>query len=68
MTDAQPPSNLDAGIFRAYDIRGITTDNLTEEVVYWIGRSFATAALAEGQQAAVVGRDGVFPVPDLSRR
>ena len=67
MTDAQPPSNLDAGIFRAYDIRGITTDNLTEEVVYWIGRSFATAALAEGQQTAVVGRDGRLSSPGLEQ-
>ena len=50
--------NIDPGIFRAYDIRGITTQNLTEQVVYWIGRSFATAALAENQSTAVVGRDG----------
>ena len=67
MTDAQPPSDLDSGIFRAYDIRGITTQNLTEEVVYWIGRSFATAALAEGQQTAVVGRDGRLSSPGLEQ-
>ena len=54
MSNTKPPSTLDSGIFRAYDIRGITTQNLTEEVVYWIGRSFATAALAEGQNTAVV--------------
>ena len=47
MTDTAPPADLDAGIFRAYDIRGITTENLTEAVVYWIGRSFATEALAQ---------------------
>ena len=58
MSDTKPPSTLDSGIFRAYDIRGIATQNLTEEVAYWIGRSFATAALAEGQNTAVVGRDG----------
>ena len=55
MSNTKPPSTLDSGIFRAYDIRGITTQNLTEEVAYWIGRSFATAALAEGQNIAVVG-------------
>ena len=50
--------NLDHGIFRAYDIRGITTDNLTEEVVYWIGRAFAAQALSQNQSRAAVGWDG----------
>ena len=67
MTDSKPPSTLDSGIFRAYDIRGITTQNLTEDVVYWIGRSFATVALAEGQQTAVVGRDGRLSSPGLEK-
>ena len=65
MTDTAPPADLDAGIFRAYDIRGITTENLTEAVVYWIGRSFATAALAQQQSTAVVGRDGRLSSPGL---
>ena len=65
MSNTKPPSTLDSGVFRAYDIRGITTQNLTEEVVYWIGRSFATAALAEGQNTAVVGRDGRLSSPGL---
>ena len=63
MSDAVQAVNLDSGIFRAYDIRGISTQNLTEEVVYWIGRSFATAALAEDQHTAVVGRDGRLSSP-----
>ena len=50
--------DLDTGIFRAYDIRGITTENLTEEVVYWIGRAFAAQALSQGQERAAVGWDG----------
>ncbi len=45
-------------IFRAYDIRGITTDNLTEEVVYWIGRAFAAESRDAGRQRVAVGRDG----------
>ena len=65
MRNTKPPSTLDSGIFRDYDIRGITTQNLSEEVVYWIGRSFATAALAEGQNTAVVGRDGRLSSPGL---
>ena len=50
--------DLDAGIFRAYDIRGITTQNLTEEVVYWIGRAFGSEALANNQSRVAVGWDG----------
>ena len=49
---------LDPEIFRAYDIRGITTSNLTEEVVYWIGRAFAAEALDRKQTRVAVGRDG----------
>jgi phosphomannomutase/phosphoglucomutase len=65
MSETAPPATIDTGIFRAYDIRGITTENLTEEVVYWIGRSFATAALAQQQSTAVIGRDGRLSSPGL---
>lgn len=50
--------DLDDDIFRAYDIRGITTKNLTEDVVYWIGRAFAAEALSCDRDRVVVGRDG----------
>lgn len=49
---------LEPQIFRAYDIRGISSENLTEEVVYWIGRAFAAEALDQQQRRAAVGRDG----------
>lgn len=49
---------LSPEIFRAYDIRGITTKNLTEDVVHWIGRAFAAEALALEQTKVAVGRDG----------
>ena len=49
---------LDPTIFRAYDIRGLTTTNLTANVVYWIGRAFASEALALDQHTVAVGRDG----------
>lgn len=49
---------LDPTIFRAYDIRGITTQNLTEDAVYWIGRAFAAQALSEHQTHTAVGWDG----------
>lgn len=56
---------VDEGIFRAYDIRGIVTSNLTPDMVYWIGRSFATQALASGNPTAVTGRDGRLSSPML---
>lgn len=58
--------NFDPDIFRAYDIRGITSKNLTEDVVYWIGRAFAAEALAQGQQRAAVGWDGRLSSEPLS--
>jgi phosphomannomutase/phosphoglucomutase len=65
MSETAPHATIDTGIFRAYDIRGITTENLTEEVVYWIGRSFATAAHAQQQNTVVIGRDGRLSSPGL---
>ena len=62
VSEEEPPPtmglNLDHGIFRAYDIRGITTSNLTEEVVYWIGRAFAAEALSQNQDRVAIGWDG----------
>ena len=57
---------LDAGMFRAYDIRGIVDDNLTRDAVYWIGRAFASEARNAGQRASVVGHDGRLSSPALS--
>ena len=49
---------LPAGIFRAYDIRGIVGDTLTPEIVRWIGRAIGAEAHHRGVQTLVVGRDG----------
>ncbi|MBU1692604.1 MAG: phosphomannomutase/phosphoglucomutase [Verrucomicrobia bacterium] len=43
-----------AGIFKAYDIRGIYGDTLTEDTAYRIGRAFATFLKC---RKVVVGRD-----------
>jgi phosphomannomutase len=43
-----------AGIFKAYDIRGIYGDTLTDEIAYKIGRAFVTFV---GCKKVVVGRD-----------
>ena len=58
--------DLDPGIFRAYDIRGITRSNLTDEVCYWIGRAFAAEARSQNQQAAAIGRDGRLSSPGIA--
>jgi phosphomannomutase/phosphoglucomutase len=57
---------LDPEIFRAYDIRGITTSNLTEEVVYWIGRAFAGECAEHKQTRVAIGRDGRLSSPGLA--
>lgn len=58
MTAANTDSVPAAEIFRAYDVRGVVGDTLTEHGVYQIGRAFASEALAAGQRRVVVGGDG----------
>ena len=45
-------------IFRAYDIRGIADQELTDEVVEVIGRAIGSAAIDENCGSFVVARDG----------
>lgn len=47
-----------ATIFKAYDIRGIVDETLTEEVVEKIGRVLGSLALRQGCKKFCVGRDG----------
>lgn len=44
-------------IFREYDIRGLADKELTDEVVYGIGRAFATLLRREGKKSISVGYD-----------
>ena len=55
-----------ASIFKAYDIRGIVPSTVTEEVAEGIGKAFGTIALAQGERAVAVGRDGRLSGPALS--
>jgi len=57
--------NLSADIFRAYDIRGVVTDQLTPAVVEQIGRAFGTECVERGIPRVVVARDGRLSGPDL---
>jgi len=53
-------------IFKAYDIRGVVPSNLDEEVARALGQAFGAAALALGEKAVAVGRDGRLSGPALS--
>jgi len=53
-------------IFKAYDIRGIVGQSLTPDIVEQIGRAIGTEALAAGDNAVVVGRDGRLSGPAIA--
>jgi len=56
---------LSPSIFKAYDIRGIVGETLTEAVVYEIGRAIASEAATRGQGSIIVARDGRLSGPDF---
>lgn len=49
--------SLNAEIFRAYDIRGVADRDLTDEVVFDLGRALGSEAVATGATTFAVGRD-----------
>ncbi len=49
---------LDAHIFKAYDIRGITPISLNPEVARRLGLAFGAYAIKCGERVVAVGRDG----------
>lgn len=57
------PQQIPQGIFRAYDIRGMVTDELTENVVHDIGMAIGSQARVLGDKRIVVGRDGRLSGP-----
>ena len=62
MVDSGVPAQ---SIFKAYDIRGIVGQTLTEPVVRRIGAALGLAARDKGVKAIVVGRDGRLSGPAL---
>ena len=58
--------DIDASIFRAYDIRGVVDQSLTSNTVRLIGRAIGSEALQRGRNTVVVGRDGRLSGPSLS--
>jgi phosphomannomutase/phosphoglucomutase len=59
--------SLPQEIFRAYDIRGVVGDTLTERIVYELGRAIGSEAYEQGEQTVVVARDGRHSGPAFSR-
>jgi phosphomannomutase/phosphoglucomutase len=57
--------DVDPGIFRAYDIRGVVGETLTIGVARLIGRAIGSEARDRGLSEIVVGRDGRLSGPDL---
>ncbi|MDF1760951.1 MAG: phosphomannomutase/phosphoglucomutase [Coxiellaceae bacterium] len=55
--DTQERTSTLREIFRAYDIRGLVDTQLTADVVYSVGRAFASEAVAKGQTQVIVGYD-----------
>lgn len=60
-----PAPAISASIFRAYDVRGIVDQTLTDEGVRLLGRAIGTVALARGNHEVVVGRDGRLSGPRM---
>ncbi len=55
----------DKSIFKAYDIRGIVGETLTESAVKLIGQAIGTENLNRGRKSIVVARDGRLSGPSL---
>lgn len=62
MSDRSLPSE----IFKAYDIRGIVGQTLTEAIVERIGHALGSAARERGGAAIAIGRDGRLSGPALA--
>ena len=57
---------LEPGIFRAYDIRGVVGRELTPQVAAWIGQAVGNVMADKGLTDIVVGRDGRLSGPELA--
>ena len=57
---------INASIFKAYDIRGVVPSTIHEELAFALGQAFGSRALAEGEKTVAVGRDGRLSGPALA--
>ncbi len=56
---------VNPGIFKAYDIRGVAGESLSAETVEMIGRVLGSMASEQGVKTLCVGRDGRISGPEL---
>lgn len=54
-------------IFKAYDIRGIVDDTLTNDITFKIGQAVGSDVIANGGHSIVIGRDGRLSGPALAK-
>ena len=59
--------HVQASAFKAYDIRGIVGQAIDETFAEHLGRAFGCEALALGEKAVAVGRDGRLSGPGLAQ-
>jgi phosphomannomutase len=57
--------HVPASAFKAYDIRGIVGAGIDAAFAEHLGRAFGSEAVAAGERAVVVGRDGRVSGPEL---
>jgi phosphomannomutase len=58
--------HVHASVFKAYDIRGIVDSTIDARFAEHLGRAFGSEAIAAGEKAVAVGRDGRHSGPALS--
>lgn len=65
--ELQSLTEIDASIFKAYDIRGIVGESLNESVFQLIGKAVGSEAIEQNQTRLVVGRDGRLASDSLTK-
>jgi phosphomannomutase len=58
--------HIDPTIFKAYDIRGVVGKTIDATFAEHLGRAFGSEAVAAGEKAVAVGRDGRLSGPALA--
>ncbi len=56
---------FNSNIFRANDIRGVAFEDLTQDVVFALGKALGTESIGRNQNDFIIGRDGRLSSPQL---
>lgn len=60
-------TQITPSIFRAYDIRGVADEELSEAGMHLLGQAIGSLVLENGEKKIVVGRDGRWSSPKLAK-